>query len=85
MTRVTIDRDRFLIDGEPTYKGRSFQGDRIEGLLLNSRMVQATFDDANPETRPTGPIRTAACGTRSETCVSSSMLCRSIAPMAYWP
>ena len=27
------------------------RGKRIEGLLLNSRMVQATFDDLKPETR----------------------------------
>lgn len=51
MTRVEIQGDRFLINGDPTYKGRSFRGHRIEGLLLNSRMIQATFDDANPETR----------------------------------
>ena len=51
MTWVVIEGDRFFIDGEPTYKGRTFRGYRIEGLLLNSRMVQATFDDANPETR----------------------------------
>jgi hypothetical protein len=52
MTSVGIDGERFTIDGEPTYRGRTFRGHRIEGLLLNSRMVQATFDDANPETRP---------------------------------
>jgi hypothetical protein len=52
MTQVSIDGERFLIDREPTYKGRTFRGHRIEGLLLNSRMVQATFDDANPDTRP---------------------------------
>lgn len=51
MTRVSIDGERFLFDGEPTYRGRSYRGHRIEGLLLNSRMVQATFDDSNPETR----------------------------------
>ena len=51
MTHVTIEDERFFIDGEPTYKGRTFQGHRIEGLLLNNRMVQATFDDANLETR----------------------------------
>ncbi len=49
-TAVSIDCDRFLINGEPTYKGRSFRGQKIEGLLLNSRMVQGLFDDANPET-----------------------------------
>lgn len=51
MTQVTIEGEKFFIDGEPTYPGRTFRGYKIEGLLLNSRMVQATFDDANPETR----------------------------------
>ena len=52
MTTVTIQGEQFFIDGKPTYRGRTFRGSRIEGLLLNSRMVQAAFDDANPETRP---------------------------------
>jgi len=52
MTEVAIDGERFLINGEVTYRGRTFRGGSLEGLLLNSRMVQATFDDANPETRP---------------------------------
>ena len=43
--------DRFLIDGRPTYEGRNWRGMRIEGLLMNSRMVQGIFDDLNPETR----------------------------------
>jgi hypothetical protein len=51
MTQVTIEGEKFFIDGEPTYPVRTFRGYEIEGLLLNSRMVQATFDDANPETR----------------------------------
>lgn len=50
-TTVSIDGDRFLINGEPTYKGRFWQGLRIEGLLMNSRMVLGIFDDLNPETR----------------------------------
>ncbi|MDX2038609.1 MAG: hypothetical protein SFX72_18320 [Isosphaeraceae bacterium] len=50
-TSVTISGDRFLINGKPTYPGRNWKGHPIEGLLLNSRMVQATFDDRNPETR----------------------------------
>ena len=48
---VTIAGEDFLIDGVPTYQGREWRGHRIEGLLFNSRMVQATFDDENPETR----------------------------------
>ena len=51
MTEISIQGDQFYIDGRPTYAGRSWEGKRIEGLLLNSRMVQATFDDANPDTR----------------------------------
>jgi hypothetical protein len=50
-TTVAIDGDRFLIDGRPTYAGRSWQGTRVEGLLMNSRMVQGIFDDLNPDTR----------------------------------
>ena len=50
-TEVGIRGDAFLINGEPTYKGRTWKGKKIEGLLMNSRMVQATFDDLNPDTR----------------------------------
>lgn len=50
-TSVSIQGDRFLINGRPTYEGRTWRGMRIEGLLMNSRMVQGIFDDLNPETR----------------------------------
>lgn len=50
-TTVAIDGQRFLIDGKPTYAGREWRGHKIEGLLMNSRMVQATFDDENPLTQ----------------------------------
>lgn len=50
-TRVSIDGDRFLINGSPTYAGRKYRGLKIEGLLMNVRAVQGIFDDANPETR----------------------------------
>lgn len=49
-TTVTIEGEQFLIDGTLTYKGRYWEGYRIEGLLMNSRMVQGIFDDMNPET-----------------------------------
>ncbi len=49
-TVVSIDGERFLIDGRPTYAGRTWQGRKIEGLLMNARLVQGIFDDANPET-----------------------------------
>jgi hypothetical protein len=47
---VEIVGDQFRINGKPTYAGREWRGNRIEGLLLNSRMVQGGFDDLNPET-----------------------------------
>jgi hypothetical protein len=50
-TAVAIEGDRFLINGKPTYPGRTYRGRRVEGLLLNVRMVQGIFDDRNPETR----------------------------------
>jgi hypothetical protein len=50
-TVVALDSAKFLINGAPTYKGRVWNGHSIEGLLFNSRMVQAIFDDRNPETR----------------------------------
>ena len=49
-TVVSIHGGDFHINGKPTYAGREWRGHRIEGLLMNSRMVQATFDDLNPET-----------------------------------
>ncbi len=44
-TRVGIDGAKFTINGEPTYKGRVWKGHPVEGLLLNSRMVNGAFDD----------------------------------------
>ncbi len=50
-TIVSFAGDRVLIDGTPTYAGRSWRGHRIEGLLFNSRMANAIVDDENPATR----------------------------------
>lgn len=50
-TVLGIDGARFTINGTPTYAGRTFRGWPIEGLLMNVRAVQATFDDLNPATR----------------------------------
>lgn len=50
-TIVTISENQFLINGELTYKGRYWKGNKIEGLLFNSRMVQGIFDDLNPDTQ----------------------------------
>lgn len=48
---VSIEGNTFLIDGKPTYEGRYWNGNKIEGLLMNARLVQGVFDDENPETR----------------------------------
>jgi hypothetical protein len=50
-TEVSIRGAQFLLNGKPTYAGRSYKGMKIEGLLMNVRAVQAIFDDLNPETR----------------------------------
>src|SRR5258708_39473938 len=50
-TSIAIHGEDFWLNGAPTYAGRTWMGHRVEGLLLNSRMVQATFDDLNPDTR----------------------------------
>jgi hypothetical protein len=50
-TVVTIRGEDFYINGKPTYEGLTWNGARIEGLLLNSRMVDGIFDDSHPETR----------------------------------
>jgi hypothetical protein len=59
-TVVSIEGRSFFINGQLTYAGRWYNGMRVEGLLLNARLVQGIFDDLNPETRhqwvyPDGP------------------------------
>src|SRR6266850_926917 len=49
-TIVSIVGDEFYINGKPTYQGRTWNGKKIQGLLLNSRMVQGIFDDRNTNT-----------------------------------
>jgi hypothetical protein len=46
-TVVSIAGDDFQINGQLTYAGRTWCGTRIEGLLLNARLVQGIFDDLN--------------------------------------
>ena len=50
-TSISIQREKWFINDSPTYKDREFRGKPIEGLLLNSRMVNAMFDDENPHTK----------------------------------
>jgi hypothetical protein len=49
-TSISIHQDQFRINGRPTYPGRFYEGAKIEGLLMNSRMINGIFDDSNPET-----------------------------------
>ena len=49
-TEVSIRGDAFSVNGRPTYQGRTWKGMKIEGLLMNARLVQGIFDDMNPQT-----------------------------------
>lgn len=49
-TTVEIRGEKFYINGKPTYEKRKWKKHPIEGLLMNSRMVQGIFDDMNPKT-----------------------------------
>jgi hypothetical protein len=49
-TVVSIVGDEFYINGKPTYVAQSWRGHKIQGLLLNARLVQGIFDDRNTNT-----------------------------------
>ena len=49
-TTVSIVGEEFYLNGLPTYAGRVWQGYKVQGLLLNARMVQGIFDDRNSNT-----------------------------------
>src|SRR5690349_5094076 len=49
-TSVSIVGDEFYVNGKPTYAGRSWHGQKIQGLLLNARLVRGVFDDRNTNT-----------------------------------
>jgi len=49
-TKVKIKGEKFYINGKPTYSGQKWKGRKIEGLLMNARLVQGIFDDLNAET-----------------------------------
>ena len=67
MTTIHIETDRFFVDGTPTYAGCHFRDEPIEGLLLNSRMIQATFDDEPGDRASLGLSRLGDLG-RSAKC-----------------
>lgn len=48
-TWLSLFASKWYLDGDVTYPGT-----RAEGLLMNVRMVNAVFEDANPKTRPGG-------------------------------
>jgi hypothetical protein len=50
-TKAAIQGEKFFINGTPTYPGRVWNSHLVEGLLFNSRMVQAAYDDLNLATR----------------------------------
>ena len=50
-TAVSIEGESFLINGTLTFKGKTWRGYSIEGLLPNSRMVNGIFDDETDSTR----------------------------------
>lgn len=49
-TSISIVGDEFCINGKPTYAGRTWHGYKLQGLLLNARLVQGIFDDRNLDT-----------------------------------
>jgi hypothetical protein len=49
-TQVGIEGEQFTLNGRLTYEGVTWQCARVEGLLMNARLVQAIFDDRNPQT-----------------------------------
>ena len=49
-TVVSISGEEFLINGTPTYAGQFWQGHKVQGLLMNARLVQGIFDDRDPAT-----------------------------------
>ena len=76
-TAVSISQDQFRINGKPTYKGRTFQGKKVEGLLFNARMVQGIFDDQNPETSARWAYPDTGKWDADATRANSSLPCRS--------
>lgn len=49
-TVVSVLGDEFHLNGKPTYAGRTWRSHKIQGLLMNARLVQGIFDDRNTNT-----------------------------------
>lgn len=77
-TQISLHGEKFFINNAVTNPGG-----QLEGLLPNSRMVQATFDDANPLTvgmwkYPTGMVYNAARQTNEFVAAVSSYRARGL-------
>jgi hypothetical protein len=52
LTKVSIQGREWQVNGKPLHEGRMWRETPMQGLLMNSRMVQGVFHDLNPQTRP---------------------------------
>ena len=59
-TVVHIDRDRFHINGRPTYEGLDHHGLPVEGLLFNARLVPNVAAAVRAAAEATGVARVGA-------------------------
>jgi hypothetical protein len=50
VTTIAIQGTDFLVDGRVANQGRTLDGIPLDVLLLNRRMINGAFDDANPAT-----------------------------------
>ena len=83
-TQLTAHGEHWLINGQTTYNGRQYRGWEVEGLLMNSRMTNAVFDDENPVTRPLWAYPDTGNGTRTATPMSLSRSYQPIGRTGYW-
>ena len=84
-TQITAHGERWLINGHATYYGWQYRGWDVEGLLMNSRMTNAVFDDANPcDADHFGRIQTRENGTLSATQMSLSRSYQPIGHTGCW-
>ena len=83
-TAISIAGDAFYINGKITYPGRFYNGHKIEGLLLNSRMVQGVSTIEIQRLSECGRILTPASGMRKGTRESFYTLCQNGGPTVYW-
>ncbi len=66
-TEVAIRGDRFLINGQPTYEGRTWKGHKIEGLLLQQPDGAGHLRRPEPrDARPLGLSRHGQLGRRAQ-------------------